>query len=114
LELHPGTAVYNLQSFERLSATVDDIWVNLDPSHFFWQGADPLLVIERLKARIGFAHGKDAAIQADALALNGLLDARWPGEPREMPWVFSTPGDVHDVSWWSRFVDALASSGYDG
>jgi sugar phosphate isomerase/epimerase len=114
LELHPGTAVYNLQSFERLSASVDGLAVNLDPSHFFWQEADPLLVTARLRGRIAFAHGKDTRIQADQRALNGILDARWPDQPRELPWVFSTPGDVHDVSWWAEFVRALAASEHDG
>jgi sugar phosphate isomerase/epimerase len=114
LELHPGTAVYNLQSFDRLSVEVKSAAVNLDPSHFFWQGADPLLVMGHLHGRIGFAHGKDTLIQTDNRALNGILDARWPGEPREMPWVFSTPGDVHDVAWWTRFVAELAAAGHDG
>jgi sugar phosphate isomerase/epimerase len=31
-----------------------------------------------------------------------------------MPWVFSTPGDVHDLGWWTRFVAALAAAGHDG
>ena len=114
LELHPGTSVYNLQSFDRLSVAVPEIAVNLDPSHFFWQEADPLRVIERLHGRIGFAHGKDTLIQLDNRSLNGILDARWPGEPREMPWVFSTPGDVHALDWWVRFVAALRAAGYDG
>ena len=114
LELHPGTAVYNLQSFDRLAAEVDGVAVNLDPSHFFWQEADPLLVMDGLRGRIGFAHGKDTLIQRDNRALNGILDARWPGEPREMPWVFSTPGDVHDVAWWTRFVEGLEAAGHDG
>jgi sugar phosphate isomerase/epimerase len=114
LELHPGTAVYNLQSFERLSAEVDGVAVNLDPSHFFWQEADPLVVMGHLHGRIGFAHGKDTLIQLDNRARNGILDARWPGEAKEMPWVFSTPGDVHDAGWWTRFVAGLASAGHDG
>jgi sugar phosphate isomerase/epimerase len=114
LELHPGTAVYNIQSFDRLAAEVPEIAVNLDPSHYFWQGADPLRIIERLHGRIGFAHGKDTLIQLDNRSLNGILDARWPGEPREMPWVFSTPGDVHELDWWVRFVAALRAAGHDG
>jgi sugar phosphate isomerase/epimerase len=114
LELHPGTAVYNLQSYARLAAEVEGVAVNLDPSHFFWQEADPLLVMERLPGEIGFAHGKDTLIQFDKRALSGILDARWPGEPREMPWVFSTPGDVHDHAWWTRFAGGLAAAGHDG
>jgi sugar phosphate isomerase/epimerase len=114
LELHPGTAVYNLQSFDRLCESVDGVWVNLDPSHLFWQGADPLLVIECLSGRIGFAHGKDTLIQERQRALNGILDARWPEETRELPWVFSTPGDAHDLTWWSTFVGALEAAGHRG
>jgi len=37
IELHPGTCVYNVESFERFA----EIAPNLDPSHLFWQQMDP-------------------------------------------------------------------------
>src|SRR6516165_8071551 len=38
LELHPGTAVFNVETFDRVAALGPAIDANLDPSHFFWMG----------------------------------------------------------------------------
>jgi hypothetical protein len=45
------------------------------------------------------------------LALNGLLDRRWPSPAEQMPWTFATVGKGHGVDWWGQFVDDLASCG---
>ena len=46
LELHPGVTIFNASGYERLRAEVGpQIAVNLDPSHFWWQGVDPLAII---------------------------------------------------------------------
>ena len=42
---------------------------------------NPLKVIERLGPLIGWAHAKDVRYNTAELALNGLLDSRWPGDP---------------------------------
>src|SRR5256885_1764838 len=34
IELHPGTLVYNVETFERVAALGDNLAANLDPSHF--------------------------------------------------------------------------------
>ena len=52
--------------------------MNLDPSHFFWQGIDPVAVIAELGDAVGFAHGKDTTIHQDRVRLHGLLDPRYP------------------------------------
>ena len=50
LELHPGFCVYNPETLLRLRAAVGDIiGANLDPSHLFWQGIDPVAAIRELK-----------------------------------------------------------------
>lgn len=113
-ELHPGTFVYNVNTFQAMRALGPNLGVNLDPSHFFWQSMDPILVIEALGDRIGHVHGKDTTLHAHALALNGVLDNRWPNPPAEMPWNFATVGRGHDAAWWTRFVDALRSHGFAG
>ena len=110
LELHPGAHVFNVESFLRLNAAAPGISVNLDPSHLFWQRMDPLLVVERLGALIGYAHAKDVRYDAGELALNGLLDSRWPGDPSHIPWDFTAVGrGVNDGSWWRSFADALTA-----
>ena len=113
-ELHPGTYVYNVATFKLAAELGDNLAINLDPSHFFWQGMDPLAIIPAIKGRIGHVHGKDTRILPENVALNGFLDNRWLGEPKEMPWLFATVGDGRPAEWWNRFVQDLARHGFDG
>jgi len=110
LELHPGTSVFNVETFGQVSALGPAIAANLDPSHFFWMGMDAHRVASALGDRVGHLHGKDTVFNADSLALNGLLDRRWPQPATEMPWNFAVVGRGHDLAWWSVLVRALASS----
>lgn len=110
LELHPGTSVFNVDTFERLATLSPSIAANLDPSHFFWMGMDGHRVAERLAARVGHAHAKDTIFHTDSLAMNGLLDRRWPTPPEDMPWTFGIPGRGHDLNWWTGLVQALRGS----
>ncbi len=107
LELHPGAVAYNVESFERLMATGDAIAANIDPSHFFWMQMDPIAVVRRLGSRAGHAHAKDVVFSPEHLALNGLLDRRWPNPSDEMPWNFAVAGRGHDDAWWARFTADL-------
>jgi sugar phosphate isomerase/epimerase len=111
LELHPGTVVYNVESFESLCALGTSLAANIDPSHFFWMRMDADSVIRRLGNRIGHAHGKDVVFNKELLALNGLLDRRWPTPPQQMPWNFAVVGRGHDQDWWSHFVRSLSAVG---
>jgi sugar phosphate isomerase/epimerase len=115
LELHPGTSIYNAESFARLrEVTGENVAVNLDPSHFWWQGINPIATIERLDGAIGFVHGKDTLLHPDRIALHGVLDFRWPSEPETMPWHFCAVGHGRSVSEWAALLRALADHGYHG
>jgi sugar phosphate isomerase/epimerase len=107
LELHPGTAVYNVETFERLAALGSNLAANVDPSHFFWQRMDGLAIAEHLGSRVGHVHAKDLLFVEENVALNGVLDRRWPGDPGAMPWNFATVGRGHDADWWRRLLAAL-------
>jgi sugar phosphate isomerase/epimerase len=113
-ELHPGTYVYNVETFKRMRRLNSNLGINLDPSHFFWQSMDPLAVIQALGDEIGHVHGKDTTLNPQRMALNGLLDSRWPNPPDEMPWNFATVGRGHDRVWWARFVALLQDHGFSG
>jgi sugar phosphate isomerase/epimerase len=113
-ELHPGTYVYNTASFGMIRGVGSNLGVNLDPSHFFWQGMDAIEVVKAVGDRIGHSHGKDALDIPANKALNGMLDGRWPGVPAEMPWNFATVGRGRDVAWWTEFVRTLSARGFDG
>jgi sugar phosphate isomerase/epimerase len=109
LELHPGAHVFNVESYLRLHSVAPAVGVNLDPSHLFWQRMDPVAVIERLGLRIGYAHAKDVRYDSTELALNGLLDSRWPGDAAHIPWDFAAVGrGAHGARWWQTFAAALA------
>jgi sugar phosphate isomerase/epimerase len=111
LELHPGTVVYNAETFDALAAVGPSLAANVDPSHFFWMGMDPIAVAAHLGARAGHSHGKDVAFSTRNLALNGLLDRRWPRPPEAMPWNFAVVGRGRDEEWWTRFVGELRTGG---
>jgi sugar phosphate isomerase/epimerase len=114
-ELHPGAAVFNPATFHRLSEVVGpNVGVNLDPSHFWWQGMDPVAVIEAVGPAIHFAHGKDTTIYEDRVRLNGILDPSFPVDPETSAWHFSTVGAGHSTDEWTRLIRALQSSGFDG
>jgi sugar phosphate isomerase/epimerase len=111
LELHPGTLVYNVETFSRLAALGENLHANLDPSHFFWQQMDTEAVIAALNGRIGHAHAKDVRFNQQVLATSGLLDHRWPSAASEVPWSFATVGREHNAAWWAdfaRWLDATA------
>lgn len=110
LELHPGTVVYNVETFEQLAALESTIAANIDPSHFLWMQMDPFAVAARLRDRIGHAHGKDVKLSPDHLALNGLLDRRWPKPAEEMGWNFAVVGRGRPREWWAGLAAALGES----
>jgi sugar phosphate isomerase/epimerase len=110
VELHPGTCVYNAETFERFAAIAPNLAANLDPSHLFWQHMDPLVVATSL-SRIGHAHAKDVVFNARPLALNGLLDHRWRPTDPSAPWTFAVVGRGHDAGWWRTFGAVLAERG---
>ena len=111
LELHPGTVVYNVETFNQLAKLGDAIAANIDPSHFFWMGMDANAVVAALGERIGHCHGKDTVFSASNIAVNGLLDRRWPRPPEAMPWNFAVVGRGKRADWWAGFVAGLAAHG---
>jgi len=114
LELHPGVSVYSVETYRALrSYAGPNVGVNLDPSHFWWQGADPVLVIEALGPAIGWCHGKDTTIYPDRVALHGVMDHRFPPDAAVNAWHFSAVGDGHDAAIWARLVGALRAAGHD-
>jgi sugar phosphate isomerase/epimerase len=114
-ELHPLHLVFNVPTLLRMRDTVGPvIGANMDPSHLFWQQMDPLAAIAALGPAVAHVHLKDTGLQADKLALAGVLDTASFEEPSERAWVFRTVGRVHDRDWWASFIAALQSVGYDG
>lgn len=114
-EMHPGFAVYNPETLLKLRAAVGDIiGANVDPSHLFWQGIDPVCAIKALKGSIYHFHAKDTRIDAQNCSVNGVLDTKNYGDILNRSWVFRTVGYGHGTDVWNDIISALKSVGYDG
>lgn len=113
-ELHPGFCIYNTNTLLRIRELCGkNIGVNLDPSHLFWQGMDPLRVIRQLKDSIFHVHAKDCHIDPQNTSLNGVLDATPYTDEINRSWIFRTIGYGHDIKWWKDFVSELRLVAYD-
>lgn len=114
LEPHPGFLVYNVDSALKLrAATADNLGVNFDPSHFFWQGVDVPAAIRALGDSIFHVHAKDVAIDRQNVAVNGVIDTKTYHQINERSWLFRSVGWGHDEFEWKRIVTALRLAGYD-
>jgi sugar phosphate isomerase/epimerase len=112
---------------ERLAYEIDatHVGAELDPSHLFWQGIDPIAAIDSLGELVYNAAAKETRMNA-AVKINGVLDdrfgriapdaaeairvggrytmSRWP---ENASWQFVTVGRGHDVGFWTEFLRAL-------
>ena len=117
IEMHPGQAVYNTRTLQRLRQICGEevVGANLDPSHFFFQDMDPLVVVRALGTGAVFhVHAKDTRINPQEMALNGSLDTRPMTEPGVRSWEYVTLGYGHDEFFWRSFLSTLKMMGYDG
>jgi len=116
-EAHPGFCVYNPETILRLRAACGaQLGANLDPSHFFWQGIDPVEAARVLgdAGCIYHVHGKDTGIDPHNTKINGSLDTKPYSELGRRSWVFRTCGYGHGDEFWKPFVSMLRMKGYDG
>jgi sugar phosphate isomerase/epimerase len=129
IEMHPHNLVFNPPTLQRLVESVNatHVGAELDPSHLFWQGIDPVAAVEYLGDLVYHAAAKDTRINEANVRLYGVLDDRftrtpadrnplglggrntlnqWPQRPS---WEFVAVGRGHDVEFWTRFLRALAT-----
>ena len=127
IEMHPQNLVFNpptlLRLIEQTNAT--HVGAEMDPSHLFWQGIDPVAAIRHLGDRVFHAAAKDTRINDDNVRLFGVLDDRftrtpadrnplglggnntlnqWPTQPS---WQFVAVGRGHGDDFWVPFLQAL-------
>jgi sugar phosphate isomerase/epimerase len=127
IEMHPHNIVYNPATMVRLAEQINatHVGAEMDPSHLFWQGIDPVAAVEELGELVYNAAAKDTRIN-QAAQVNGVLDDRHarvrsdePGAvslggrytlsrwPENSSWDFVAVGRGHDVAFWTRFLAAL-------
>jgi sugar phosphate isomerase/epimerase len=129
IEMHPHNLVFNPATLERLVDRVGatHVGAEMDPSHLFWQGIDPVAAVQHLGGLVFHAAAKDTRINADNVRLHGVLDDRftrtpadrnpiglggrntlnqWPSHPS---WEFVAVGRGHGPEFWVPFLRALAA-----
>jgi sugar phosphate isomerase/epimerase len=116
LELHGGFSVHTPATMLRLrEATGEAIGANLDPSHMWWQGIDPVEAIKILgKAdAIHHFHAKDTTIDQVNANMYGITDMQPYTEMQSRAWQFRTVGYGHDLKTWADIISTLRLYGYD-
>ncbi|MCP3031520.1 sugar phosphate isomerase/epimerase [Halobacillus sp. A1] len=116
LELHAGFLVHTPHTMLKLrEATNEAVGANLDPSHLWWQGIDPVAAIKILgKAdALHHFHAKDTYIDQENVNMYGLTDMQPYSEVKTRAWSFRSVGYGHGIQEWSNIVSALRTYGYD-
>jgi sugar phosphate isomerase/epimerase len=116
LELHGGFLVHTPYTMLKLrEATCNAIGANLDPSHLWWQGIDPVAAIKILgkAGAIHHFHAKDTYIDQDNVNMYGLTDMQPYGNVQTRAWTFRSVGCGHSLQEWSDIMSALRTYGYD-
>jgi sugar phosphate isomerase/epimerase len=127
IEMHPGNVVFNPATMHRLAEQIHatHVGAEMDPSHLFWQGIDPVLALKDLGGLVYCSAAKDTRIN-EAAKVNGVLDDRFTrigegepgylalgggttlsGWPSNSSWDFVAIGKGHDVAFWTEFLRAL-------
>jgi sugar phosphate isomerase/epimerase len=115
IEMHGHQLVYNVPTLLKLRKEIGQIvGANLDPSHLFWMGADPLVAIDALGDAIHHVHAKDTYMNQAALDLTGRLDTIGHEKVKDRAWSYITLGYGHGEQWWREFCYRLRLNGYDG
>lgn len=126
IEMHPQNVVFSpptmIELVERTNAT--NIGAEMDPSHLFWQGMDPIAAVRHLGPLVFHAAAKDVRINGNA-KIYGVLDNRFRrlGEheertslggleyanewPKDSAWDFVALGRGHGKDFWADFLKAL-------
>lgn len=117
LENHGMQLVYNPETLLRLRGEVGPmVGMNLDPSHLFWMGGDPIAAAGVLgeAGALYHVHGKDSRPETGKVEPNGLLDTKTIDRYASRSWNYVAVGSGHDTDWWKAFFAAVRAAGYDG
>jgi sugar phosphate isomerase/epimerase len=112
-EVHPQEQAYNIETAEQCVRAIGgkkEFGFNFDPSHFIWQGIDPVFFIKKFGDRIFHCHAKDAQLVKENLPMSGRISTgAWRRPERGFRFRVVGWGDVD----WKRVMTALLEVGYD-
>ena len=117
LENHGMQLVYNPETLLRLRDAVGPmVGMNLDPSHMFWMGGDPIEAARVLGEHnaIYHIHGKDSRPERRYWQPNGMLDTKPIDAFASRAWNYVAVGAGHGAQWWKEFFSVARMSGYNG
>jgi sugar phosphate isomerase/epimerase len=127
IEMHPHNLVFNPPTLQRLveQTNATHVGAEMDPSHLFWQGIDPVAAIEHLGSLVFHAAAKDTRINEANVRIYGVLDDRFTRTssdrnplnigghntlnqwPADAAWQFVAVGRGHGEDFWVPFLRAL-------
>ncbi|MEC2056979.1 sugar phosphate isomerase/epimerase [Peribacillus psychrosaccharolyticus] len=116
LELHGGFLVHTPYTVLKLrEKTCEAIGANLDPSHLWWQGIEPVGAIKILgkAGAIHHFHAKDTFLDQENINMYGLTDMQPYSSVQTRSWNFRSVGCGHSIQEWSDIISALRTYGYD-
>lgn len=114
LENHGWQLVYNPETLMKLRSEIGPIvGMNLDPSHLFWMGGDPIEAARVLGDALFNVHAKDSRPERRLIGPNGYLDTKPVEDWRSRSWNYVAVGAGHSVQWWAEFFSVLKGVGYD-
>jgi sugar phosphate isomerase/epimerase len=116
LEVHPSEIAYDTITAQRTLEALGNhksFGFNFDPSHFVWQGVDPVRFIDRFADRIFHVHIKDVAVNFSPRGGDGsILGSHLQFGDHRRAWEFRSVsrGDVN----FEEIIRALNRIGYAG
>lgn len=116
LELHGGFLAHTPYTLLKLrEKTCEAIGANLDPSHLWWQGIEPVGAIKILgkAGAIHHFHAKDTFLDQENINMYGLTDMQPYSSVQTRSWNFRSVGCGHSIQEWSDIISALRTYGYD-
>lgn len=116
IELHGGFLAHTPYTMLKLrDAAGKHIGCNLDPSHLWWQGIDPVAAIKILgkEQAIHHFHAKDTYLDQDNINMYGLTDMQPYDRVQTRAWTFRSVGCGHSMTEWSNIISALRLYEYD-
>lgn len=122
-EMLAGDVVYNSETLLKLREELnsEEVAWNLDPTHLFWQGMDPIVCMQNLSDMIVSVHAQDTKINRSIVEKNGVFD--WKSYDRfnfkmnvvnKRAWFWRIVGYGHGYDFWQEFVSTLRMVGYEG